>query len=407
MPPQSDVSPAPLPTAETHHNAVRSRRMSGVDPLDIIAVADSADALGPDVLRMENLDTDLPPPATALRATQRALDALLPDASSYLPFTGKADLRAAISDRLLTQSGRAYDSASQVVVASGGLATLFAALLATVDHGDAVVLTDPCYAGFIARVRLAGALPVHVPLRAETGRWRLDTDALDRVQDAKAIITMSPSMPTGHIMNESEWQAVERLVERTGAWVLHDAAMERLTFDGQPLSTPLTRPALAARTIVIGSAAKEYRMIGWRIGWAAGPTDIMRDVGSAVVYSTVVPSGFAQAGVAAAMRDPDDGVARATATWQARRDALLAQLDGLPVIRPDGGWSLLVDAHAVGTTARLLSRTLLEHGRIAATPMTAWGSQVAPNHVRLVYAREPVERLHDVRRRFDHALHES
>jgi aspartate/methionine/tyrosine aminotransferase len=384
----------------------RTLRFAHIEPLDIIAVAEAAEVLGSSVLRLENLDTDIAPPSVAFDATRDALDDLT-SSSSYLPFTGKAALRAAVAEQVHARTGRSYDPDTEVVISSGGLAALFAALLALVDAGDHVVLTDPCYAGFIARVRLAGAEPIHVPLRADTGRWRLDVEALDRVEQAKVIITMSPSMPTGHVLNNEEWDAVARLVQRTGAWVLHDTAMERLTFDARPISSPLYWPTLAERTILVGSASKEYRMIGWRTGWALGPAEVMRDVGSAVVYSTVAPSGFNQAGVLAALRAACDGITEATCEWQTRRDFILAELAGLPVISPDGGWSLLLDATALGTSAPDLSRRLLTHGRIAATPLTSWGPSVAPGHVRLVYAREPLHRMKDLRRRVDAAIHTS
>ena len=145
-------------------------------------------------------------------------------------------------------------------------------------------------------------------------------------------------------------------------------------------------------------------MIGWRIGWCAGPAAVMRNVGSAVVYSTVVPSGFGQAGAEAALRSSDDGIGRATEQWQARRDLILGDLAGLPAISPDGGWSLLLDAEALGASPRALSRRLLEHGQIAATPMTAWGPHVAPAYVRLVYSREPAARLAGLRDRVQTAL---
>lgn len=378
--------------------APRPRRFAGISPLDIIAVAESADALGPQVLRMENLDTDLAPPPAALAATRAALTDLS-WSSSYLPFTGKPGLRTAVSDQIHARTGHRYDPGTEVVISSGGLAAVFAALLALTDPGDQVVLTDPCYEGLIARVRLAGAQPVHVPLRPEGGRWRLDVDALDSIRRASVIVTMSPSMPTGHMLDDSEWDAIARLAGRTGAWVLHDTAMEAITFDGRPVSSPLTHPDLAGRTVLAGSVAKEYRMIGWRIGWAAGPAGIMRNVGSAVVYSTVVPSGFSQAGAEAALRGGDGGIGQATRQWQTRRDLILSELAGLPAISPDGGWSLLLDATALGTSAPGLSRSLLEHGHVAATPMTSWGPRVAPAYVRLVYSREPVARLAGLRAR--------
>jgi aspartate/methionine/tyrosine aminotransferase len=380
----------------------RTRRFAHIDPLDIIAVAAGADSAGPSVLRLENLDTDLRPPDGVVEATCTGLEDLA-TGSSYLPFTGKRALREAVAAQVRSRTGRSYEPDSEVVISSGGLAALFASLLALIDPGERVVLTDPCYACFPARVRMAGGEPMHVPLHPTEDGWRLDIAALDRIQDAAVIVTMSPSMPTGHVLDAAEWDAVARFVVRTGAWVVHDTAMERLNFDGRPLSSPMTHRDLSDRTVLVGSVAKEYRMIGWRVGWAAGPAQVVADIASAVVYSTVVPSGFCQAGAVAALTARDDGIADATSQWQARRDHILTELAGLPVVRPDGGWSLLLSAAAMGTDARQLSRSLLAHGGVAATPMTGWGPAVAPDYLRLVFAREPVERLRGLRARFDAA----
>jgi aspartate/methionine/tyrosine aminotransferase len=135
-----------------------------------------------------------------------------------------------------------------------------------------------------------------------------------------------------------------------------------------------------------------------------GPADVMGDVAFAAIYNTTVTSGFGQIGAHAALVAGDDGVSDAVREWQARRDLILQELHGLPVVIPEGGWSLLVDAEAAGTDAPELSTRLLEHGRIAATPMTAWGSQVAPRYVRLVYANEPLERLRGIGERVRAAL---
>src|SRR4029450_7799481 len=108
-------------------------------------------------------------------------------------------------------------------------------------------------------------------------------------------------------------------------------------------------------------------------------------VAFAAIYNTTVTSGFAQIGAHAALTTSDDGVADAVREWQARRDLIVQELEGLPVVVPDGGWSLLIDAEALGMGAPDLSASLMDRGRIAATPMTAWGSEVAPRYVRLVY----------------------
>jgi aspartate/methionine/tyrosine aminotransferase len=381
----------------------RTERFRDIQPFGIDKVAAAAgDA--PDVLRMENLDTDVPPPSSAVVATRDAVGT--DDANSWLPFTGLPSLREAVAERLQEQTGRAYDPLTEVVISSGTLPGLLSALLATVDHGDEVIVTDPTYAGFIGRIRLVGARPVFVPLVVVNGRWRLD---LDRLADAvtsktRAAVLMSPSMPSGHVFTDVEWGAVADACERADSWLLYDAAMDQVLFDGIAPRHPASYERLTERSITVGGVSKNHRMIGWRVGWAVGPADVMRDVAFATIYNTTVASGFGQMGAQAALTGTDDGVADAVGEWQARRDLILQELDGLPVVVPEGGWSLLVDAEALGMEAAELSRRLLERGRIAATPMTAWGKAVAPRYVRLVYANEPLDRLRGIGERVRAAL---
>ena len=381
----------------------RTERFRDIEPFGIDAVAAAAgDA--PDVLRMENLDTDIAPPWSAVEATRPMVGARA--GNSWLPFTGLPGLREAVADRLQGQTGRRYDPATEVVITGGALAGLLSALLATVDHGDEVILTDPTYAGFINRVRLAGAHPVLTPLVVTDGRWRLDADRLAAAVSprTRALLLMSPSMPSGHVLTAAEWDAVADACDRSDAWLLYDAAMDEVLYDGTPLLHPAARHDLRERTVTLGGVSKNYRMIGWRVGWAVGPATVMGDVALAAIYNTTVASGFGQVGAHAALLDHDNGVAAAVREWQARRDLLVEELAGLPIVVPVGGWSMLVDAMALGMTAPELSRGLLERGRVAATPMTAWGEQVAPRYVRLVFATEPLDRLRGVGERVRAAL---
>jgi aspartate/methionine/tyrosine aminotransferase len=373
----------------------RTERFRDIQPFGIDRVAAAAgDA--PDVLRMENLDTDVPPPPAAVAATRDAVGT--DDANSWLPFTGLAPLREVVAQRLQEQTGRAYDPLMEVVVTGGGTSAVLDALLATVDHGDEVIVSDPTYAGFIGRIRLAGARPVFVPLVVAAGRWRIDLEALaDAVSPkTRAMLLMSPSMPSGHVFNDEEWAAVAAACERADSWLLYDAGMDRILFDGVSGSHPASLEPLRERTISLGSVSKNHRMIGWRVGWAVGPAEIMGDVAFATIYNTTVASGFGQIGAHAALATEEDGVAEAVREWQARRDLILAELDGLPVVTPQGGWSLLIEADALGMDAPELSERLLTKGRIAATPMTAWGHEVAPRYVRLVYSNEPLGRLQGI-----------
>ncbi len=152
----------------------RAARMDGIAGFGIDRVA--AAVFDPDVLRLENLDTDLPLPPEAISVTRSALDD--PVSNSWLPFTGDLGLRGAISSHIAARHGRVYDPASEIVVTCGGTEGVLDVLLATIDPGDEVVLTDPIYAGLVNRVRLAGGVPVFAPLAVVDGEWRLDRSAL-------------------------------------------------------------------------------------------------------------------------------------------------------------------------------------------------------------------------------------
>lgn len=379
------------------------KRLAHLRPLGIRAIAESGQVAA-DILRLENIDTDIPPAPAAIAATRDSVGT--DDANSYLPFTGRPELRTAVAKRLDAQTGRAYDPADEVVITSGGMAGVLATLLAMLDDGDEVVVTDPVYPGFVNRIHLAGGVPRPVPLRVVDGRWRLDLDELAAAigDRTRILLMMSPSLPSGVVFTPREWQAIASACERHGAWLVYDAAMERILFDGQRFMHPASLPELADRTITVGSAAKEYRMIGWRVGWLVGPRPVMADIALTVINNTVVPSGFAQRGVTVALEGDDAGVVAAVEEWQRRRDVLLEQLRGLPVVVPDGGWSMLLDTSFCGLSPDELSRRLLERGRVAATSMTTWGSRVAPSYLRFVFSNEPRERLATLRARLDAAL---
>lgn len=367
--------------------------MAGVIGFGIDRVAREADQAGGrwPVLRLENLDTDLPLPPEAVPVTAAALATA--KANSWLPFTGDDDLRAAVSGLLAGRCGHSYDPAAEIVITSGGTEAALDCLLATIDPGDEVILTDPTYAGLVNRVRLAGGVPRFAPFRVDGGQWRLDRAALAAAVSPRtaAMLLMSPSMPSGAVLDAGDWREVARLCREHDLLLIYDGAMETILFDQRQLLHPVREPGMSERTLVIGSLSKEFRMIGWRTGWVAGPRALIEAVGWAHVYNTTTPVGIARAGATAVLRGDHAHVAGCTAELQRRRD-LICAID-LPFIRPGGGWSLLLDVAALGRDPVDVSRALLRDAAIAATAMTGWGGDVAARHVRFVYSAEPLERL--------------
>jgi aspartate/methionine/tyrosine aminotransferase len=381
-------------------------RLHHIPGIGVDVIGDAADAAAdPDILRLENLDTDLRPPAIALELTRAAVED--DAANSYLPFQGRQGLREAAAAHVGALAGRRYDPAAECVATAGGLNGILNTLLATVEPGQEVVLCDPVYAGLVNRVWLAGGVPRFVPATASAQGWTVDPDQLATAvgPNTAAVLMMGPCMPTGLVLDTSHWSALAGALERHPAWLIYDAAMERIRFDGRPPSHPAAHPGLADRTITVGSASKELRMIGWRVGWVVGPAEILADIKLVGLTNVVGQVGIAQAAVAAALSAPgaEADVAAATAVWQRRCETVLEQLADYPVVRPSGGWSLLVDTGSLGLTPRQASQRLLDLGRVAATPMDGWGPSGA-RYLRIVFANEPVERLADLGARFRRAL---
>ncbi len=378
-------------------------RLQHIPGIAVNVIGDRADAANdPSMLRLENLDTDLRPPDVALRHTRDAVDR--DDANSYLPFEGHRDLRIAAAAHVSRLSGRRYDPARECVGVAGGLNGVLNVLLATTEPGDEVVLPDPIYAGLVNRIRLAGAVPVHVPALPTHDGWHTDPDQLAAAVGPRtaAVLLMGPAMPSGAIFGRAHLDALAGPVAEHGTWVIYDAAMERLRFDDQPPLHPATHPRLADRVITVGSASKELRMIGWRVGWVVAPAQILPDIALVGITNVVCQVGIAQQAVAAALSAPDADaeVAAATRVWRGRCEFILDQLSDYPLVRPHGGWSLLLDTTRMGLSAAKASQRLFDHGRVAATPMNGWGPS-GERYLRLVFANEPVERLRDIRDRFN------
>ena len=366
------------------------KRLAGIPGFNIDRVAAAA-GQDPDVLRLENLDTDLRPPDAAIRATQEALET--PEGNSWLPFTGRDDLKMAAAAHIERRGGPAYDGPREIVITSGEGEAILDALLCLTDPGDEVVLTDPTYAGMINRVRLVGAVPRLVPMRVIDGWWRLDLDALGAAvtERTRVVFVNNASFPTGWVASREEWQAIVELVTSRDLRLLYWGAYEAVLFDGRETIHPAALPGMRERTVVIGDPW-EKRMVGWRIAWLAATGELVDDLARVHIYNGLVPSGFSQVGVRVALEESSESLAAANTELQRRRDETMRQLAGLPAVPAAGGWSLLLDARALGVEPADLSARLLEQ-RVAATPMVGWGGDVAARHVRFVFSREPVQRL--------------
>ncbi|EER28889.1 hypothetical protein CPC735_035950 [Coccidioides posadasii C735 delta SOWgp] len=224
---------------------VRSRptRLAHIAPIGVDRMGDIADLSGKDFLRLENLDVDIPPDPEAIACTKSSADQ--DQNNSYLPFIGQRHLREIAARHVSSISGVQYSGEENCIISSGGLSGILNVLLATVEVGDEVIVTDPTYAGLINRVRLA------------------------------------------------DWDLISKLCVEADLLLILDTAMERLLFDKRPLIHPAGLPGMANRTIIVGAASKELRMIGWRAGWIVAPKEYIPDLIAVSLANVVVPVGIA------------------------------------------------------------------------------------------------------------------
>jgi aspartate/methionine/tyrosine aminotransferase len=206
------------------------------------------------------------------------------------------------------------------------------------------------------------------------------------------MLLMSPSMPSGGYFTLEDWTLIAEICVQNDLLLILDSAMERLVFDARPVIHPASLPGMFERTVTVGSSAKELRMIGWRVGWIVGPEDLISDIAAVAMANVVVPVGIAQEAVAVALDRSSETMAPYVAELQARRDLVVAELDGLPVGVPAGGWSLLLRVSDFGLDGSIASRRLLEQG-VCATAMDGWGEVHGSQYIRFVFSNESVERL--------------
>jgi N-succinyldiaminopimelate aminotransferase len=260
-----------------------------------------------------------------------------------------------------------------------------------------VLMTNPTYNGMAQRVRLAGGVQVFTN-QVEASGWHLDPSDLRRAaKGCNVIFYGSPSMPTGVVFSRAETEALAEAAVQNDALIVFNGAVDKVLYDGKTVINPATLAGLWERTITVGCVTKNYNMVGWRIGWAVGPRELLKPVHDIHIFNGIMASGYSEAGAAAALNGPQDYVSASAQTYQRRRDALIRRLrtiDGMRLVVPDGGYFFIANIEAFGVSAGDFCRRLLEEEDVAITPMNAWGSDdFGDHHVRFIFTNEPEDRL--------------
>src|SRR5262245_37129204 len=265
----------------------------------------------------------------------------------YTAVGGTPELKAAIVKKLARDNGLEY-AQSEVTASCGGKQSLYNAMQALLDEGDEVVIPAPYWVSYIDIAVLAGGKPCTVAA-SEANGFKLEPRELARAlgRGTKLLVLNSPCNPTGATYGVAELRELARVLRDYDGWILTDDVYEFIRYDGErPTHLVALEPSLRERTVVVNSVSKTYAMTGWRIGYAAGPTDLIKGMATIQGQSTSNPTAIAQAAAAAALSGPQHLVQPMVTEFKRRRDYVCERInaiDGLSVVVPEGAFYVFVN----------------------------------------------------------------
>lgn len=364
-------------------------RVSQVTPSLTLAIAAKAKALkaeGIDVCSFSAGEPDFDTPAHIKAAAAKALDE---GKTKYGPAAGEPKLREAIARKLKTDNGLDYKP-ENVIVTNGGKHSLYDLVVALIDPGDEVIIPAPYWLSYPEMVTLVGGVSKIVPTDASTG-YKITPEQLRQAitPKTKLFILNSPSNPTGMVYTPDEIKALAEVIVDADIFVVSDEIYEKILYDGaEHISIGSLGKEIFDRTLISNGFAKAYSMTGWRIGYLAGPVEIIKAASSIQGHSTSNVCTFAQYGAIAALEGSQDCVEEMRQAFAKRRQVMLDRINAIPGLscpKPDGAFYLFPDISKTGLKSLEFCDALLEEHQVAVIPGIAFG---ADDNIRLSYATD-------------------
>jgi aspartate/methionine/tyrosine aminotransferase len=334
-------------------------------------------AEGRDLVSLVRGQPDTP---TAPHIVDAACKALRDGRTGYPDNQGEPNLRAAAAEKLSRQNGLHYDPDREILITDGATGGLYVALAALVQPGDDVLLPDPIYDAYAGPIALCGARPVGACATLHAGRFTLGRAALEaaRAAQTRVLLLNSPWNPAGTVLSASELQEAMDFATAHDLIVLSDEIYEALCYGGARAVSPARlSPEARARTVVVNSLSKTYAMTGWRVGYCAGPAEIIRAMLLCWQQFSRGPATFVQDAAAAALRGDQSCVAAMAAEYQARRDRVVESLRGIPgvgALVPEGGLFVMADVRGLGMPSDDVRRFLLREAGVVVIHGAAYGA---------------------------------
>lgn len=392
----SHPAPQPDPSVRPADRRV-SARIGAIAESATLAVDAKAKALkaaGRPVIGFGAGEPDFPTPDYIVDAAVQACRD--PRFHRYTPAGGLPELKKAIAEKTLRDSGWQVDPA-QVLVTNGGKQAIYEAFAAILDPGDEVIVPAPYWTTYPESIQLAGGVPVEVVADETTG-YKVSVEQLEaaRTERTKVLLFVSPSNPTGAVYTRDEAEAIGRWAVEHGLWVLTDEIYEHLVYgEARFHSLPVLVPELADKCIVVNGVAKTYAMTGWRVGWLIGPKDVVKAATNLQSHATSNVSNVAQAAALAAVSGDLSAVDTMRTAFDRRRRTIvrmLNEIDGVTCPEPEGAFYAYPSVKALlGKEIRgrrpqssvELAALILDEAEVAVVPGEAFGT---PGYLRLSYA---------------------
>lgn len=383
-------------------------------PSETLAVSTKAKALraqGLDVIDFGLGEPDFATPANIVRAAEHAMEEGF---TKYTPPSGLPALRQAIAAKLKRENQLDY-SAEQIIVSCGAKHALYNLAMVLIDPGDEVIMTAPYWVTYPAQVTMAGGTPVIIPTTPDNG-FKISGEVLQRylTPRTKGLILNSPCNPTGAVYTSEELEDLARVLINTELFIITDEIYEHIIYDGlKQISIATLHASIKERTIVVNGFSKSYAMTGWRLGYCAGPRDVIEACGHLQSQTTSNPTSFAQLAAIEALNGPQESVRSMAQAFEERRNFVVARLnaiDGISCPKPQGAFYVFPSIAGLlgrrGKGQMLQTSTdvvdyFLEEAGVALVPGEGFGDH---RHLRISYATSMAE-LEAGLARMDAAVH--
>lgn len=351
-------------------------------PSATLAISAKAAAMRKEGIDVISFGAGEPDFDTPQHIKQAAIEAINSGFTKYTPASGTPELKEAIAEKLKKENNLDY-SPSQIIVSCGAKHSIYNALMAICDPGDEVIIISPYWVSYPEMVRLAGGVPVIVETEMENDYLPSPDAIRSKISPkTKAIIVNSPSNPTGSVCTEEILREIGELAVEGDFYIISDEIYEKLIYDGlRHVSIAALDERFKERTILINGVSKSYSMTGWRIGYAAGPEEVISAMSRIQSHSTSNPTSISQAAALEALRGPQEEVERMRAEFERRRELICGKLDeieGIRYFKPKGAFYVFVDVSAfyekLGVRGSVeFADHLLEKAKVALVPGVAFG----------------------------------